>query len=69
MQIEDYGHIIEKAFTKLELTNITLIGHSFGGRISLYLSSYSQNIKKLILIGSAGISYPQSFPRNFFVKS
>ncbi|MBE5757492.1 MAG: alpha/beta hydrolase [Clostridiales bacterium] len=41
---------------KLNLKNLTIFGHSFGGRIAIILSSvFDLNIKKIILASSAGL--------------
>lgn len=51
MEIEEYTDIIHKLFEKLKIKNPILIGHSFGGRISLiYASKYKT--KKLILLST-----------------
>jgi pimeloyl-ACP methyl ester carboxylesterase len=45
-----------------ELDEVFLIGHSFGGRISLVLGAdYPQHIKKIALSNSAGIRLPLTF--------
>lgn len=54
-QVEDYGRFVIKVIQKLELKKPILIGHSFWGRISIFLGSFYQNIQKIVLIGSAGI--------------
>ena len=47
----DYADTIYELLTKLKVTNPILVGHSFGGKISLiYASKYKVN--KLILFGS-----------------
>lgn len=53
--LKDYATIVEELIKKLNLKNVILIGHSFGGRIGVKLSANSSLIKSLILIGSAGI--------------
>lgn len=47
----DYVDMLKELFKKLKITNPILIGHSFGGKISLlYASKYK--VKKLVLFGS-----------------
>ena len=47
----DYANMLHEFFMKLNIDNPILIGHSFGGRISLlYASMY--DVKKLVLFGS-----------------
>lgn len=50
-QVEDYVSCIYECLKQLKVQNPVLIGHSFGGKISLlYASKYP--VKKLILFGS-----------------
>lgn len=49
--LNDYVECVKKLLDKLEVKNPILIGHSFGGKISLlYASKYK--VEKLILFGS-----------------
>jgi len=50
-EVIDYVECVKKIVDDLELKNIILIGHSFGGRISLLYSS-KYNVKKLICLAS-----------------
>lgn len=51
-QVEDYVDVLKKFIEKKKISNPTLIGHSFGGKISLlYASKYS--VDKLVLFASA----------------
>lgn len=53
--VTDYTTLIEK-FIKHELNDSpVLVGHSFGGRITLLLSSRQSDIDSIILIDAAGI--------------
>jgi pimeloyl-ACP methyl ester carboxylesterase len=54
--INDYKKIIYEFIKKLELKNINLIGHSFGGSIGIKLASENPSyLSKLILVNAAGI--------------
>jgi pimeloyl-ACP methyl ester carboxylesterase len=54
--IKEYADFISKFIDKLNLEKIILIGHSFGGRISIRLTLLCpEKIEKLILCNSAGI--------------
>lgn len=54
--IYDYADVVYNLIKTLKISSCVLIGHSFGGRISIILSSmYKLNIKNLILVDSAGI--------------
>ena len=49
--LDDYVSLLHNLLNELNIENIVLIGHSFGGKIALlYASKY--NIKKLVLLAS-----------------
>ncbi len=49
--LEDYADMIHNLLNSLEVKKVNLIGHSFGGKISLvYAMKY--DVKKMILLGS-----------------
>lgn len=51
MTIEDYTNLVNQIIEKLNLKNIIMLGHSFGGRIGIcYASKYK--VEKLILCSS-----------------
>lgn len=49
--IEDYASMLKEFLDKLKIKNPILMGHSFGGKISLYYAS-KYNVKKLVLFAS-----------------
>lgn len=52
----DYCDVVFKFVKKLELEDLILVGHSFGGRIAIKLAGTRPDlIRKLILVDSAGI--------------
>lgn len=54
--IQDYGKYIIDYLNKKNIKKIIIIGHSFGGRIGIYLSlNYSKLIEALILSGTPGL--------------
>ncbi|SHN35985.1 alpha/beta fold hydrolase [Gracilibacillus kekensis] len=54
--VRQYTDFLEKLLTKLEIKNPILIGHSFGGRVSIkYADRHQSGVHKIILIGSAGV--------------
>lgn len=57
--VEEYTRCTEQLIEKLGLKNPVLIGHSFGGRVSILLSSRNEYVKKVILTDSAGVK-PQN---------
>ena len=53
--IEDYTKFIEEFVQELDLKNLTLIGHSFGGRVAISYASRNP-VEKLILFGAPCVS-------------
>lgn len=52
--LDDYVSLLKHFIIELNINNPIIIGHSFGGRIGIRYST-TNNVKKLILINSAGI--------------
>lgn len=57
--VEDFTSMMEKFIARLELKKPSLVGHSFGGRISILLSSRG-DVDKVLLVDSAGIKPKRS---------
>jgi pimeloyl-ACP methyl ester carboxylesterase len=58
-KMEDYAILVDSLITKLELKQVILVGHSFGGRTAIKLAGEVCNqknytIEKIVLTGSAG---------------
>lgn len=54
--VDEYKKIVYEFVKKLELKNINLIGHSFGGRITIKMAAENPNfLQKVVLVDSAGI--------------
>ena len=54
--VDDYKKIVSEFIKKLGLKNINLIGHSFGGRITIKLAAENPEfLEKIILVDTAGI--------------
>lgn len=53
--VDAYTKLIEKFIKLLGLKDVTLIGHSFGGRIGILLASRNSNVRKLVLVDAAGV--------------
>ncbi len=54
--LDDYVDIVKKIIKELKIVEPIIIGHSFGGRITIKLAADKKNkLKKIILIDSAGI--------------
>lgn len=52
--VEDFTSLVEKFIIALDLKTPSLIGHSFGGRIGILLSSRN-DVGKLLLVDAAGV--------------
>lgn len=63
--VEDFTAMMEKFISRLDLKHPSLVGHSFGGRISLLLSSRN-DVDKVLLVDAAGIKPKRSF--NYYRK-
>ncbi len=63
--VEDFTVLIEKLIDRLALVKPSLVGHSFGGRISILLSSRG-DVDKVLLVDSAGIKPKRSL--NYYRK-
>lgn len=54
--VYEYAEMTKKFIDKMGIEEIVLIGHSFGGRISIILANkYPDLFKKIVLVDSAGI--------------
>ncbi|KRQ87938.1 4,5:9,10-diseco-3-hydroxy-5,9,17-trioxoandrosta-1(10),2-diene-4-oate hydrolase [Caloramator mitchellensis] len=54
--VKDYTELLHKFFNKMGIDKATLIGHSFGGRVSiLFSATYPEMVEKVVLVDSAGI--------------
>lgn len=53
--VEEYTQLIEKLIRDLGIARVSLLGHSFGGRVGILYASRNGNVDKLILVDAAGI--------------
>lgn len=61
-EVKDYSNLILGFVKRLNLEKIILLGHSFGGRISIkFASLHPEKLEKLVLFASAGIKHPWNF--------
>lgn len=53
--VGDYANLVAEFITKLDLKNVIIVGHSFGGRVGIKLTSVRADlVKRLILVDAAG---------------
>jgi len=68
--VYDYADMTEAFLDELSIENPILMGHSFGGRISIILGA-KRTIKKIILVDSAGVKptrKPSYYGKVYFYK-
>ncbi|TGN20389.1 alpha/beta fold hydrolase [Leptospira idonii] len=60
-QIDVWADLLLSAFERLELKDVTLIGHSMGGLISqhIVLKDHSKIVSNLVLLAPGGIPHPE----------
>ena len=69
--VDKYVDFVQKFIKKLNLKEINLIGHSFGGRIIIKLANKNGlefKINKIVLLGSAGIKHKLKFNKKVKVR-
>lgn len=56
LTVKDYAAGVLELMDKLNIEKATLVGHSFGGRVAIYIAAkYPEKVEKLVLVDSAGI--------------
>lgn len=56
LTVKDYADGVLELMDKLNIEKATLVGHSFGGRVAIYIAAkYPEKVEKLVLVDSAGI--------------
>ncbi len=64
--VYEYADYMKKFIDEMKMDKVILIGHSFGGRISLILSSkYPELVDRMVLIDAAGL-IPKRGPKYYF---
>lgn len=58
--VEEYTIAIERLVKEEALENVTLLGHSFGGRVAILYASRN-NCEKVILVDAAGVKPKRSY--------
>lgn len=64
--VYEYTGFLEEFIRELHIENPILVGHSFGGRVSIVYASRNTNLKKIILVDAAGIKPKRSL--KYYVK-
>jgi len=65
-----YAAFVRAYMDAAGLDKVTLIGHSFGGRISIVLAAdCPQRIEKVVLVSSAGLRLPPPFKMRMYYAS
>ena len=56
MTVFDYAASVARVINEMGLKNVTVVGHSFGGRIAVVLDAfYPSLVEKIVLVSSAGV--------------
>ncbi|MDE5773753.1 MAG: alpha/beta hydrolase [Muribaculaceae bacterium] len=53
--VEDYADFVEKFIKMQGLRDFSLIGHSYGGRISIIMGARRDDINSIVLVDAAGV--------------
>ncbi len=65
--VKDYAMLVKKIIDKENIKKFSIVSHSFGSRVAIYLSSiYNNDVEKLVITGGAGIK--TRFLKRFFRK-
>lgn len=65
-----YADILKQLIDMLDLEKLSLIGHSFGGKLSIILATrYPELVEKVVLIDSAGLIPRRTLKYHLKVKS
>lgn len=68
--IPEYSDMVKKFMEELNLDKPDVIGHSFGGRVIIYLASkYPELFNKIVLTDAAGLKRKTSLKKWFKVRS
>jgi len=65
--VYDYVFLLEELFEKLKIEKPSLIGHSFGGRLSIIYASRNE-VEKLVLFGSPCVRHEQKSVKQTILK-
>lgn len=64
---EDYARIVKKFLDTMQIKKVILIGHSFGGKLSILIgTNYPEIVDKIVLVDSAGLIPKRGL--NYYLK-
>lgn len=67
IRLKDYSDSILDIIQHYKMSDVTLVGHSFGGRVAIKLAStHSYLLEKLVLVDSAGLKPKRSL--RYYIK-
>ena len=68
--VPEYGEMVKALLEKEQIKNCDVIGHSFGGRVIIYLSSkYKDLFNKIVLTDAAGVKPKTNIQKLFKIYS
>lgn len=68
--VPEYAEMVKALMENLEINGCDVIGHSFGGRVIIYLSSkYSTLFNRIVLTDAAGVKPKTSIKKTFKIYS
>lgn len=68
--VPEYGEMVKALIDELNIQGCDVIGHSFGGRVIIYLSSkYKDLFNKIVLTDAAGVKPKKSIKKLFKIYS
>ena len=57
--VPEYAAQVKALLNELKLEKVSIVAHSFGGRVALYLAAhYPETVDKMVLTGGAGLRAP-----------
>lgn len=68
--VPEYGEMVKALLENLKVDKCDVIGHSFGGRVIIYLSSkYKEIFNKIVLTDAAGVKPKKNLKKIFKIYS
>jgi pimeloyl-ACP methyl ester carboxylesterase len=64
--LRDYANFLDVFINKNGYKNITMLGHSYGGGVGLYLAGMNKNIKKFVAFSPMGVASKHSRVRFYY---